>query len=215
MRRFPRRSREAVHSLAASFASVRLQACAGFLEGCCERSRTRSARPLPLSGVAIGSPPPGARWTRAQDRAASHGQGSSRPPRARPGWPALRARRTTARRHGCRFGRPASSPATGSPGRSPARPRPLVDVDVVFEDAESALFGWVGSARRELLDPVIVFNEQHLCRLLRDDVAHDSAERIHTCLRDAPEGRPAEIRASPDAELVGLPRVGGLHPCSV
>jgi transposase InsO family protein len=70
---------------------------------------------------------------------------------------------------------------------------------------------WVGSARRELLDHVIVFDEQHLRRLLRDYVDYYNAERVHTRLRDAPAGRPAENRPSPDARVVGLPRVGGLH----
>jgi transposase InsO family protein len=70
---------------------------------------------------------------------------------------------------------------------------------------------WVGSARREVLDHVIVFDEQHLRRLLRDYVAYYNAERVHTQLKDAPAGRPKETRPSPDAEIVGLPRVGGLH----
>ena len=70
---------------------------------------------------------------------------------------------------------------------------------------------WVGSAPRELLDYVIVFNEQHLQRLLRDYVAYYNGERVHTQLRDSPAGRPRQIRPSPDAKVVGLPRVGGLH----
>ena len=70
---------------------------------------------------------------------------------------------------------------------------------------------WVGSARRELLDHVIVFNEQHLRRLLRDYVAYYNGERVHTRLRDAPKRRPVEVRPSSEAKVVGLPRVGGLH----
>jgi transposase InsO family protein len=70
---------------------------------------------------------------------------------------------------------------------------------------------WVGSARRELLDHVIVLGEQHLRRLLRDYVVYYNAERVHTQLRDSPAGRPTENRPSPDAQVVGLPRVGGLH----
>ena len=70
---------------------------------------------------------------------------------------------------------------------------------------------WVGSARRELLDHVVVVNEQHLRRLLRDYVAYYNADRVHTWLGDAPAGRPMENRPSPDAKVVGLPRVGGLH----
>ena len=70
---------------------------------------------------------------------------------------------------------------------------------------------WVGSARRELLDHVIVFDEQHLRRLLDDYVAYYNAERVHTRLRDSPAGRPMEDRPSRGAQVVGLPRVGGLH----
>jgi transposase InsO family protein len=70
---------------------------------------------------------------------------------------------------------------------------------------------WVGSARRELLDHVIVFNEQHLQRLLRDYVAYYNGERVHTRLRDSPKRRPVEVRPSSGAKVVGLPRVGGLH----
>ena len=70
---------------------------------------------------------------------------------------------------------------------------------------------WVGSCRREVLDHVIVFNEEHLRRLLRGYVSYYNAERVHTRLQDAPEGRPIEARPSSDTRIVGLPRVGGLH----
>jgi transposase InsO family protein len=70
---------------------------------------------------------------------------------------------------------------------------------------------WVGSCKREIIDHVIVFNEDHLRRLLHDYVAYYNTDRVHTVIRDAPEGRGIEPRPSPDAEVVGLPRVGGLH----
>jgi transposase InsO family protein len=70
---------------------------------------------------------------------------------------------------------------------------------------------WVGSARRELLDHVIVLNENHLQRLLREYVDYYNADRVHTTLQDSPMGRPTECRPSPEARIVGLPRVGGLH----
>ena len=69
----------------------------------------------------------------------------------------------------------------------------------------------VGSVRRELLDHVIVFNERHLHRLLSDYVAYYNADRVHTRLRDSPAGRPTDNRPSTSAQVVGLPRVGGLH----
>jgi putative transposase len=70
---------------------------------------------------------------------------------------------------------------------------------------------WIGTCRRELLDRVIVLNERHLHRRLREYVVYYNVERVHTRLRDAPHGRPLESRPSPDAEVFGLPRVGGLH----
>jgi putative transposase len=70
---------------------------------------------------------------------------------------------------------------------------------------------WVGSARRELLDRVIVLNEDHLQRLLREYVDYYNADRVHTELQDSPMGRPTEHRPSSKARIVGFPRVGGLH----
>jgi hypothetical protein len=70
---------------------------------------------------------------------------------------------------------------------------------------------WVGSARRELLDYVIIMNQRHLQRLLRDYVDYYNANRVHTHLRDSPIGRPTEQRPSSEAQIIGFPRVGGLH----
>ncbi len=70
---------------------------------------------------------------------------------------------------------------------------------------------WVSSCKREVIDHVIVFNEDHLRRLLRDYVDYYNTDRVHTRLQDAPEGRSIEDRPSSDARVVGLPRVGGLH----
>jgi putative transposase len=69
----------------------------------------------------------------------------------------------------------------------------------------------VGSVRRELLDHVVVLNEDHLRRLLREYVDYYNAERVHTSISDSPAGRPVESRPSEHAKVVGFPRVGGLH----
>ena len=69
----------------------------------------------------------------------------------------------------------------------------------------------VGSVRRELLDHVVVLNEDHLRRLLREYVDYYNDERVHTSIADAPVGRPVESRPYEHAKVVGLPRVGGLH----
>jgi transposase InsO family protein len=70
---------------------------------------------------------------------------------------------------------------------------------------------WVGSCKREIIDHVIVFNEDHLRRLLRDYVSYYNTDRVHTTLQDAPEGRDIECRPNQEAKVVGLRRVGGLH----
>jgi putative transposase len=70
---------------------------------------------------------------------------------------------------------------------------------------------WVGSCKRELIDHVIVLNEEHLRRLLRDYVRYYNADRVHTIIQNSPEGRATEPRPSMSAKVVGLPRVGGLH----
>jgi putative transposase len=70
---------------------------------------------------------------------------------------------------------------------------------------------FVGTVRRELLDHVVVLSEDHLRRLLRDYVAYYNTERVHTSIGDAPEGRALQVQPSERAQVIGLPRVGGLH----
>jgi putative transposase len=71
---------------------------------------------------------------------------------------------------------------------------------------------WVGSVRRELLDHVVVFNERHLRRLLREYVAYYHDDRTHLGLgKTTPAGRPVTRRRDGGAEVVALPHLGGLH----
>ncbi len=70
---------------------------------------------------------------------------------------------------------------------------------------------FVGSVRRELLDHVVVLSEDHLRRLLREYVDYYNAERVHTSIGDAPEGRKSESQPAAGARVIALPRVGGLH----
>jgi transposase InsO family protein len=70
---------------------------------------------------------------------------------------------------------------------------------------------WVGTCKREIIDHIIVINEDHLRRILRDYVDYYNADRVHTVIRDAPDRRAIEARPSPGAEVVGHERVGGLH----
>ena len=70
---------------------------------------------------------------------------------------------------------------------------------------------FVGSIRRELLDHIVVLNEEHLRRLLREYVDYYNDERVHTSIGDAPNYRAVESRPSDRAKVIGFPRVGGLH----
>jgi transposase InsO family protein len=71
---------------------------------------------------------------------------------------------------------------------------------------------WIGSVRRELLDHVVVFDDRHLQRLLRECVAYQHDDRTHLGLAKAkPAGRPRQTRPVGDAEVIALPRLGGLH----
>ena len=72
---------------------------------------------------------------------------------------------------------------------------------------------WVGTVKRDLLDHVIVFDESHLRRLLRDYIEYYNEERVHTIIRDSPAGRSVRTRPSARSGIVGQPRVGGLHHC--
>jgi transposase InsO family protein len=68
----------------------------------------------------------------------------------------------------------------------------------------------IGTLRRECLDHILVLNENHLRRLLRDYLLYYHHARTHLSLdKDSPEPRPVE---RPDrGRIVETPLVGGLH----
>lgn len=69
---------------------------------------------------------------------------------------------------------------------------------------------FIGSARRECLDHVIVFNAAGLLRLLRRYWAYYDQSRTHLSLeKDAPIPRPAMPPSG--GRVVAIPQVGGLH----
>ena len=71
---------------------------------------------------------------------------------------------------------------------------------------------FVGTVRQELLDHVIVLNEQHLRRLLDSFIGYYNQDRTHLSIcKDSPCGRMVEQRPDTTSNVVGLPRVGGLH----
>ena len=67
---------------------------------------------------------------------------------------------------------------------------------------------WVGSCKREVIDHVIVFNEDHLRRLLRDYVSYYNTERVHTVLLDFPNGRPIDLGDHLDPAIRDHPKCG-------
>src|SRR5215813_4636102 len=71
---------------------------------------------------------------------------------------------------------------------------------------------WVGSCRRDLLDHVIVLNERHLKRLMRDYIGYYHEDRTHLGLaKDTPAGRLSALRPAMGSSVRSLPRLGGLH----
>ncbi len=71
---------------------------------------------------------------------------------------------------------------------------------------------WIGSCRRELLDHVIVLNEVHLLRPIRDHMPYYHADRIHDSLeKHTLVTRPVALKPTESARLVSFPRLGGLH----
>jgi len=71
---------------------------------------------------------------------------------------------------------------------------------------------WVATVRRDLLDHVIVLDERHLQRLLSEFVEYYHDDRTHLALgKSTPSMRTATSKPSSEAEIVGHPRIGGLH----
>ena len=68
----------------------------------------------------------------------------------------------------------------------------------------------IGTCRRDCLDHVIVLNERHLRRILREYFSYYHSCRTHLSLnKDPPESR--AIESAETGNIIALPRVGGLH----
>jgi putative transposase len=68
----------------------------------------------------------------------------------------------------------------------------------------------IGTLRRECLDHVVVLNETHLRRILREYLIYDHGARTHLSLaKDAPE--PRRVERLDEGRIVEMPMVGGLH----
>ena len=71
---------------------------------------------------------------------------------------------------------------------------------------------WVGSVRRDLLDHVIVVNQRHLRRLMKNYIRYYHEDRTHLGLeKDTPSGRVAAVAPASSRAIISLPRLGGLH----
>ena len=70
-----------------------------------------------------------------------------------------------------------------------------------------------GNTRKDLLDHVIPLNEEHLRRLLKENLRYYHEDRTQLGLnKDSPRGRPVECKSGKGARVNALPRCGGLHP---
>jgi len=71
---------------------------------------------------------------------------------------------------------------------------------------------WVGTARRDLLDRVVVFGREHSLHLLRKYLPYYHNDRTHLGLnKEAPAVRDVQVRPDETARVVSRPRVFGLH----
>ena len=69
---------------------------------------------------------------------------------------------------------------------------------------------FIGSARRECFEHVIVFNEAGLLRLMTQYCSYHERSRTHLSLdKDTPIPRP--VTPPGDGAVVAIPEVGGLH----
>jgi putative transposase len=70
----------------------------------------------------------------------------------------------------------------------------------------------IGTLRRECLDHLIVLNERHLSRLLREYVAHYNAKRPHRTLSlHSPHGRDPQAKPTSSASVIRHKVLSGLH----
>ena len=71
---------------------------------------------------------------------------------------------------------------------------------------------FVGNCRRDLLDHVIVLNERHLKRLMKEYIRYYHEDRTHLALgKGTPAGRKAEDGVRADSSVISMSRLGGLH----
>ncbi len=68
----------------------------------------------------------------------------------------------------------------------------------------------IGSIRRECLNHIIILNENHLCRILKDYFQYYNSCRTHQSLeRNSPD--PRKVEPPEKGKIISIPQVGGLH----
>lgn len=71
---------------------------------------------------------------------------------------------------------------------------------------------WVGNCRRDLLDHVIVLNQRHLKRLMREYLNYYHEDRTHLALaKSTPGGRLPSDPVNAGSKIAAMSRLGGLH----
>ena len=71
---------------------------------------------------------------------------------------------------------------------------------------------YVLSARKEMLNHMLIFNESQVRDLMRKYVEYYNNERCHLSVgRDSPNGRKILRKPTESAKVVSFPRLGGLH----
>ena len=71
---------------------------------------------------------------------------------------------------------------------------------------------FLGSLRRECLDHLIILNERHLCRVLREYVVYFNAARPHQGIKQQlPDNVTAPVAAQGGEHISAVPVLGGLH----
>ncbi len=71
---------------------------------------------------------------------------------------------------------------------------------------------WVLSVRSEVLNHVVIFNNGHLRRIVREYIAYYNYDRCHLSLnRDAPKDRQGQNRPSAPSKVISFTRLNGLQ----
>jgi putative transposase len=74
----------------------------------------------------------------------------------------------------------------------------------------AAMERWIGSARREILDRILLVNAAHLRQVLAEHEDHFNVHRPHRALKQASPLRPLPGPADADIKVIRRDRPGGL-----